>query len=319
MSVSDDLVLYNVARYIESLKGKSLSLINEEKLNQLIEVFNNLIPDNSESFQAYSYHPTTIPEIFSAGIEQLQVKSTSENVALVETDPRYEQFVQMVTEKGFFEGCEEGSLEYLQRQSKLVYKYNQKKQTSGPTKEENEAAAEEKKVLGNAAMSAKDYETAIQYYTEALDLSSDGPNSHIYYSNRAAAYCYTNQHELSVLDCEAAIDLKEDYAKAHARLGFSNFHLGRYDDAVIAYERVVELEPTNKEHQEALRKAKKKAEKSGSGSSSSSLAANTGGMGGAGGMPDLSALSSMMGGGGGLDSMLNNPRMKESLDKMGGV
>ncbi len=220
--------------------------------------------------------------------------------------------MEVVSKKGFYNGCEVGSLEYLQRQAKLVQKFGQKAQIVEASKEEKETQAEAKKGEGNVAISAKDYLTAVQCYTRAIEISPNGPNTHVYYSNRAAAYCYLNQHDLSVEDCESAISLKKDYTKAYSRLGLSNFHLGRYEEAVLAYEKLVELEPTNKSHQEELRKAKKKLEKSSAPSSSSSSTA-----------PDLSAMAGLMGGGGGgnagLDAILKNPKMKNAFDKMGGM
>ena len=100
-----------------------------------------------------------------------------------------------------------------------------------------EKQAEEKKVLGNAAMAAKEYGEAIRCYSEALELSAAGPSSHIYYSNRAAAHCFFENYERAAEDCEAAIRLRVDFAKAYSRLGLCNFYLGRHKESVAAYER----------------------------------------------------------------------------------
>lgn len=320
MSSEDDVIIYQIARYLESLKGKNSSL-NDENLSKISTVLEsvNQIKESTEHFENLSYYPTSLSDIFHAGVEKLNLVTTKVAADKAKSDPKYEKFVDVVKAKGFFDGCDEDSLDFLQRQAKLVTKYSQKAASMGPTKEELEAQAEEKKTLGNAAMTTKDYELAIKYYTEALDLSPDGINSHVYYSNRAAAYCYTNQQELSVLDCEAAINLKDDFTKAYSRLGFSNFALQRYEEAVAAYEKVAALEPDNKDHQETLRKAKKKFEKTSQVSTPSTATTST---------PDLSALAGLLGknggGGGGqlpsgLEGVLKNPSMKDAFDKMGGM
>jgi small glutamine-rich tetratricopeptide repeat-containing protein alpha len=162
-----------------------------------------------------------------------------------------------------------------------------------------------KKVIGLEELKTQ-YEEAIQHYTDAIEISSDGPNSHIYYSNRAAAYCLVNDYELAAEDCESSIALKSDFAKAYSRLGLCCYHLNRYNDAVSAYEKLVEIEPENAQYKEDLRKAKKKAASklsvAKSSSSSSSPSSSE--------IPDLSSLA-----GGippGLAGMMNNnPKMKQ--------
>jgi small glutamine-rich tetratricopeptide repeat-containing protein alpha len=317
---NNEQLIYHIARYIQSLKGSSSNGLSDEEITEISTILESRFPvdDSVTNFETLSYYPVGLKEIFDAGVEKLQLQSTRESYVKAQTDPKFASFVDMVTQKGFYNDCEENSLEYLQRRAKLVQKFNQIATKPEPMKQELELKAEEKKTIGNAAMTSKDYEKALKLYTEAIELSPDGPNSHVYYSNRAAAYCYTNQHELSVLDCESAIALKSDYVKAYSRLGFSNFFLGRLEEAVAAYEKAVSLEPTNKENLEALRKAKKKLEKSTSSATESIPTSSS-----SSNMPDLSALVGLMSGGTdappGLDGMLKNPKMKEAFDKMGGM
>jgi hypothetical protein len=42
-------------------------------------------------------------------------------------------------------------------------------------------------VAGNEAIKSKDYTEAEAFYTEAISVAPQGPNTHIYYCNRAAA------------------------------------------------------------------------------------------------------------------------------------
>lgn len=87
------------------------------------------------------------------------------------------------------------------------------------------------KAKGNKLLMAKDYEGAEKCYTEALELSPTGPNSHVYLCNRAAALCYLGRTDDAVVDCQESIDLNPNYAKAYTRLGYAffqvTFHTGR--------------------------------------------------------------------------------------------
>lgn len=58
------------------------------------------------------------------------------------------------------------------------------------------------KVEGNKAMARRDYTQAIQHYSKALRLAPAGPQSHVYFSNRAAALCYLERYEEAELDAE---------------------------------------------------------------------------------------------------------------------
>ncbi len=266
--------------------------------------------DSAEDFSTRSYYPTGLEAIFQAGTEKLALVHPKDALSNAQKDGKFEAFVDAVAKKGFFNNVEVGSVEYLQRQAKLVNKFKEKSAPAVSDTATKEAEAEVKKGLGNTAITQKDYKLAVQMYTEALDLSPAGPNSHVYYSNRAAAYCYMNDYKSAISDCEASIALEPNYAKAVARLANANYFEGNYEASVAAYERAVELEPDNKSSVEALQKARNKLKKQ---------SAVT--PGGAGGMPDLSSLAGMMGGGGGggmpdMASLMKNPELMSMAQKM---
>ena len=118
--------------------------------------------------------------------------------------------------------------------------------------------AEVLKSAGNAHMQKKEYEQAVDAYTSALKLCPNGPSSHVYFSNRAAALLSMKSFEEAIRDSERSLALQPDYAKAHARLGLAQFLLGRFDDAVEAYEAALRLDPDNKASRSYLEKARKK-------------------------------------------------------------
>lgn len=193
---------------------------------------------------------------------------------------------------------------------------------SGPTTAESDKLKSE----GNAAMSRKDYPSAIDKYTEALRISADNP---IYLSNRAAAYSASGDHSKAAKDAQAAATADPKYTKAWSRLGLAKFALGDAKGAAEAYQKGIDTEgnggsdamrrglETAKKRIEEMEKAENEppSEEVDDGPGSA-----RGGAGGAGGMPDLSALAGMLGGGAGgaggagggggmpdLSSIMSNP------------
>ena len=81
---------------------------------------------------------------------------------------------------------------------------------------EDKADAEKLKQAGNAQMSSKAYDLAIESYTKAIALDASNP---VYYSNRAAAYASKGDHSSAVCDSEKAIEVDPSFVKAYSRLG----------------------------------------------------------------------------------------------------
>ena len=86
----------------------------------------------------------------------------------------------------------------------------------GPTAADKQEA-EKLKSKGNTLMSSKQYDSAIEAYSQAIKL--DGTNA-VFYSNRAAAYSSKGEHESAVADAEKAIELDPSFTKAYHRLGY---------------------------------------------------------------------------------------------------
>lgn len=178
-----------------------------------------------------------------------------------------------------------------------------------PTPESDKLKAE-----GNAAMASKDYDGAINFYTQALEISKANP---IYLSNRAAAYSASGQHEKAAEDAEYATVADPTYSKAWSRLGLARYDMQDFHGAKEAYEKGIEAEGNggSAAMKKGLETCKRKIDATQGVESSNAGNEGTRDAGaGAGGMPDLSSLASMLGGGGGggggmpdLGSMMNNP------------
>lgn len=81
---------------------------------------------------------------------------------------------------------------------------------------EDKAQAEKCKQTGNAQMSSKEYDAAIESYNKAVALDPTNP---VYYSNRAAAHSSKGDHLAAVGDAEKAISVDSKFVKAYHRLG----------------------------------------------------------------------------------------------------
>lgn len=176
---------------------------------------------------------------------------------------------------------------------------------------------------GNDFMAKKEYEGAIQKYTEALDIAPANP---IYLSNRAAAYSASNQHSKAADDAEIAVSADPKYSKAWRRLGLARFEMGDYHAAKEAYEKGIEAEGNGGSDfmKRALETTLRKIEATRTGDSQSdeletAAGASRGNPGAAGGMPDFSSLAGMFGGGGGggmpdMSSLMSNPMVQNIMN-----
>lgn len=124
-----------------------------------------------------------------------------------------------------------------------------------------EREAEKYKTRGNSCMASRDYQAAVEAYTIAIRLAPDGPQSHVYYSNRAAAFCYLERYNEAEWDSEQSLQLNPSYGKAHARLGLSRFFLGDYKGAMDAYTAALQFDPSNAASKSYLLKAKARLER----------------------------------------------------------
>lgn len=188
--------------------------------------------------------------------------------------------------------------------------------TGGPTDE-----SEKLKGQGNAAMQKKDYASAIDLYTQALEIAPLNP---IYLSNRAAAYSGAGQHEFAKNDAELAVATDPKYTKAWSRLGLAKFALGDAQGSMDAYKAGIDAEGNG--GSDAMKRgyetAKRRVEEEGGVTDASARSAPGAGGAGAGGMPDLSSLAGMFGGGGGgggmpdIGALLQNPMMRQMAQNM---
>ncbi|KAL6080783.1 hypothetical protein STEG23_031719 [Scotinomys teguina] len=120
--------------------------------------------------------------------------------------------------------------------------------------------AEELKTQANDYFKAKDYENAIKFYSQAIELN---PSNAIYYGNRSLAYLRTECYGYALGDATRAIELDKKYIKGYYRRAASNMALGKFRAALRDYETVVKVKPNDKDakmkYQECSKIVKQKA------------------------------------------------------------
>ncbi|KAG8893485.1 Hsp90 cochaperone, partial [Tulasnella sp. 403] len=95
------------------------------------------------------------------------------------------------------------------------------------------------KDAGNKAFAAKQYNQAIDLFSQAILLD---PNNHVLFSNRSAAKAGLKDWDGALEDAELTIKLNPKWAKGYARKGAALHGARRWEDAIQAYEAGIAIE-----------------------------------------------------------------------------
>ncbi|CAD6260162.1 unnamed protein product [Miscanthus lutarioriparius] len=115
------------------------------------------------------------------------------------------------------------------------------------TEEERKASAQKEKEAGNAAYKRKDFDTAIQHYTKAMELDDEDIS---YITNRAAVYLEMGKYDECIKDCDKAVErgrgLHADFkmiSRALTRKGTALAKLAKssqdYDAAIETFQKAL--------------------------------------------------------------------------------
>ena len=131
---------------------------------------------------------------------------------------------------------------YIKEEREKLKDTSKKKDRSSP--KEQVALGEQEKNHGNKCFLEKKYDQAIQHYSTAIQLDPKNP---IYFSNRAMAYLKLGAYQQAEHDCSHALELDSCLVKALLRRGAARVALAQFTEAKADFERVLVLEPQNKQ------------------------------------------------------------------------
>lgn len=136
-------------------------------------------------------------------------------------------------------------------------------------KAEKAREAEKEKSAGNAAFAKKDYETAIDHYSKAIDLRRDEKT---FYLNRALAYLHIKNYKDCLKDCNTAMDIVEFFEsnkdkfkspsslKIFLRRAAAYEGMGDFDNAIEQMETALKHVPGDSECTQLLQGLRKNKE-----------------------------------------------------------
>lgn len=112
--------------------------------------------------------------------------------------------------------------------------------------------AEECKNKGNEFLQKGDFDKAIEWYTQAINFHK----SHVYYSNRSAAYLAKGFAETAAKDAETCIQMNPSWPKGYGRKGAALHKLRQYEKAIKAYEDGLKVAPGDAALEDGLQQVK---------------------------------------------------------------
>ncbi|XP_020575564.1 outer envelope protein 64, mitochondrial [Phalaenopsis equestris] len=115
-------------------------------------------------------------------------------------------------------------------------------------------ASELLKEKGNAAFKGKQWNKAVNFYTEAIKLNDSNAT---YHCNRAAAYLELGCYQQAEADCNQAILLDKKNVKAYLRRGTAREMLVSYKEAAQDFKHALVLEPQNKAARDAEKRLRR--------------------------------------------------------------
>jgi len=99
----------------------------------------------------------------------------------------------------------------------------------------------DKKEEANNLFKGGKFEQAIEIYNEILETD---PENYLVLSNRSATYIKLGKFDEALIDAVKCTKMKPEWGKAWGRLGGALHGQGKYDDALVAYNKANELEPS---------------------------------------------------------------------------
>ncbi|KPI38732.1 Heat shock-like protein [Cyphellophora attinorum] len=98
------------------------------------------------------------------------------------------------------------------------------------------------KAEGNKAFAAKNFEEAVDKFSQAIELD---PTNHVLYSNRSGAYASLKKYDDALKDATKTTEIKPDWSKGWGRKGTALHGQGDLLGAMDAFDEALKLDPAN--------------------------------------------------------------------------
>jgi len=119
--------------------------------------------------------------------------------------------------------------------------------------------ASQEKDKGNEFLKKGDYDKAIEHYSKGIQYD---PTNAIISANRAMALLKQQKFAAAEFDCTTSITLDPMYVKAYLRRATARAGAGKMEEAVADFNRVLDLEPTNKQAKTEIERIQKEVHRS---------------------------------------------------------
>lgn len=126
-SATDRELNYHLLKFLESLEVEDPSKKNTlsevtQKLSKLFEVNTKSVDD----YLALDYYDGDLTHHVKNGVQALGAGHFDADLAEAKLNERYAPFAEIIASRKYFDGCEEGTFEYLRRQSRVLSKFREK-------------------------------------------------------------------------------------------------------------------------------------------------------------------------------------------------
>jgi stress-induced-phosphoprotein 1 len=163
---------------------------------------------------------------------------------------------------------------------------------------------EQLKQQGNNYYVDGHYDEALECYQKAVELT---PENHILYSNICAVYLKKEDSNNSLKYAIKCTKLDPTWAKGWTRLGSSLLLSDKKEKALVAYKKSFELDPTNKYNKEMMEQLDSELNDTENEEDNINILSESS-------LPNMSNLPNLTPQMGNMfDKMLNNPKIKESM------
>uniref|UniRef100_H3GLH4 Uncharacterized protein n=1 Tax=Phytophthora ramorum TaxID=164328 RepID=H3GLH4_PHYRM len=263
---------------------QALEIIERKQQGTALSALRKQIETHEENLRELSAKKTDV-----GSVAQLQKMYEDENIREIQETEEESDFgpVPRATDediKEYFEVEEEERLkqeqaswswdDMMKRMEDLEAREESGKSVQGEEKADQEQESVEEQVAalkakGNDAFARRRFQAAVQYYSQAIELD---PTAHILYGNRAAANHRLKKYNLALEDSDVAVSLHEPWVKGHYRRACALAALEEYEEAAEAYERAMELSPTDEKLGEKAKQMREKAHAKATGKQQESVA-----------------------------------------------